>query len=225
MVSTSVGRTAYVSVTGTVTIPCTGTKCSIGSSSKPQLTNIVATPVDVSGTSLSGQSETALESAYGNIDFTIFGVVRAASNGAAPIVLSASTDPSGFPRSFVGSTDSAVSAAVVGDLPSGSNVFIGLLTVIFPDGTSAEYIQNGPNSWSWNGVAHNSHGDPIDRAGNILESPNPTATGTGSFNTSSTSSTGLTTTFSLLGAGPCYTTTVVEQNGVVIYSGGHYTSC
>ena len=224
MISTSAGRTAYVSVTGTVTIPCTGTKCSIGSSSKPQLTNIVATPVDVTGASLSGQSEAALESAFGSIDFTIFGVVRAGNNGATPIVLSASADPSGFPNSFVGSSDSAVSAAIN---PPGSdiNLVVALLTVIFPDGSSAQYVQTGPNSWSWNGIAHNSHGDPIDRTGKIIPSPNATATGTGSFNSSSTSSSGATTVFAVNSLAGCYTTTQVMQNGVVFYSGGHYTSC
>lgn len=202
--STSVARTALLQVHGKHLIDKFGNDYWLASST---------IPMDDSGTSLAGQSESALEAFYQTYDQTNFGVDR--NN---PIIGTSSILP-GLPPSFVVSTDVEVSTAInafVANLAAhGVNFTTGIFSVTFPaDGTSAEFVESPPGShnWVWNGVAHNKNGDRIDRNGNVIPNPNTSGTGGGHAEVSGFGK-GSGWTFDVGGFGSCTSVTTITVDG------------
>jgi hypothetical protein len=112
------------------------------------------TPVDASGNSLAGQSETYLENYYTQVDWSVFGVFR--SN---PTFASFTTGNQ--PLDFVGTPDTDVSADIVNSFGLGADIPPGTpITVTFSDGVVAIFVRTSDTSsdhthwWVWGNVAH-----------------------------------------------------------------------
>jgi hypothetical protein len=139
------------------------------------------TPVDASGNSLAGQSETYLENYYTQVDWSVFGVFR--------------SNPTFAPDTDV-SADIVNSFGLGADIPPGTPI-----TVTFSDGVVAIFVRTSDTSsdhthwWVWGNVAHNPKnicieapgtnmlkicGAPIDRSGNVLIDINTSGTVGGS---------------------------------------------
>jgi hypothetical protein len=127
-----------------------------------------AIPVDATGASMAGLSEASQESTYTALDQTIFG-----ANRSAPTALDISEE---YASSFINSTDEEVSPGIGSALihlgVNQATIPLGtVITVTFPDGTTAEFVRISTTSsyqWGWNGVAHNANKQLIDRSGNVI---------------------------------------------------------
>src|SRR5262249_29726460 len=138
------------------------------------------TPIDDSGNSLAGESESAQEGFYQTFDQTTFGVSRSFPTKV--------TMPDEYSGSFINSSPEETSPGIgralglmginPGNIPVGTTI-----TVEFEDGTTAQYIKQSATAtyqWLWNGVAHNKAGQRIDLHGNVIGNPNTAGTGGGS---------------------------------------------
>ena len=171
-----------------------------------------ATPIDASGTSLAGQAESAQESFYGSFDQTTFGVSR-----SSPTVVKISDE---YAASFVRSTEDEVSPGIgralilmgidQGSIPPGT-----VITVRFPDGTTAEYIKQSNFStyqWIWNGTAHDKNGRQIYRDGTFVTNSNTGGAGDGHANVPGFGS-GASWGFGVSAAPTCTFITTITVNG------------
>jgi hypothetical protein len=139
------------------------------------------TPVDSSGNSLAGNSESANESFFATLDQVIF-----AANRSAPQTV---TVPDDYTSTFINSTEGEVSPGIgAGLIAMGINPAqfpVGtLITVKFTDGTTAQYIKasgGGSYQWTWTGIAHDSQGHLMLRNGQRVANPNTAGNGSGSF--------------------------------------------
>lgn len=173
------------------------------------------TPIDSSGNSLAGESESDLEIFYGVLDSTSYGEWR---DGPFDAVI----PHSGPFQTFAGTPDSWVSEFLntEGALVTATMLAGDVVLVVFPDGTAAEYILGADNkTWTWNNKAWNSQKQPIDRNGNLI--PNPHTSGVGGGSTSvSGFGPGSGWRFEMQGQAECSSTvTVYDEDGNVISSG------
>jgi hypothetical protein len=170
VVSTSVSMSSNVKVTG-----------HYRGSSEPIWVVGSSTPVDSSGNSLAGNSESANESYFATYDQVLF-----AANRSAPVTV---TVPDEYTSTFINSTEEEVSPGIgeglaainvnPAALPPGT-----LITAKFTDGTTAQYIKNSDHSsyqWTWTGIAHDSKGRLMYRNGQLVVNPNTAGNGSGSF--------------------------------------------
>jgi hypothetical protein len=170
VVSTSKAETALMQVAG----EWVGTK-------EPIWRVTAATPIDSSGNSLAGNSESANESYFAAFDQVLFG-----ANRSAPQMVN---EPADYAGSFINSLDEEVvpgiSNALIQMGVNPATIAVGtLITVKFADGTTAQYIKASSTSsyqWTWTGVAHNSAGKLIHRDGSLVVNPNTAGNGSGSF--------------------------------------------
>lgn len=172
-VSSSNPETAYIAVNGTIrcrtgiTLPC-----------PLVLVNITTTPVDVSGNSLASLSESQLEQTYTSFDVALFGTER--NN---PLWITPQLPGFNLPDapSFIGSTDANINLDISLNGPlSEAIASLGVgeqFTIKFADNTTAQFqvdtisTINGHTivSFHWTGIAHDAHGNPIDRSGRIQQ--------------------------------------------------------
>jgi hypothetical protein len=143
-------------------------------------TQTAAVPIDSTGASIAGETESSQEAFYIALDQTLFG-----ANRGNPTTLNM---PENYSVSFIGSEDGETSPGIgqalflVGinpaEIPVGT-----VITVTFSDGTTAQFVKQSATAtyqWLWNGVAHNKAGQRINRAGGVIANPNTAGAGGGS---------------------------------------------
>jgi hypothetical protein len=183
-----------------------------------------ATPVDSSGNSLAGESASSQEAYYGALDQVIWGLDR-----KAPTQIN---EPPDYKTSIINSD--------YGEVTPGINVALGkldqpinpaaipvgsVLTVIFQDGTTAQFIKFSEtlsDMWQWNGIAHNAKGQLIHRDGSLVNNPNTTGTGGGNASAHGIGDTGQGWNYNMQAYPECTSSTIItDGSGQVL---GTYTS-
>lgn len=100
-----------------------------------------------------------------------------------------------------------------------------VLTVVFSDGTTAQFVKiDGDMSshWQWNGIAHNKKGQLIHRDGSLVNNPNTTGTGGGNASAHGIGDTGQGWNYHLNANPECTSSTIItDGSGQVL---GTYTS-
>src|SRR4029077_11191519 len=138
-----------------------------------------AQPVDSSGNSLAGQSESQLQAYFTSYDQILMGTSR--SN---PLTVN---EPTNYSPTFVNALDEEVGPGIDQALLLGQGVNWSFLpvntivTVIFSDGTKALYkkTNNTNDHWHWAGVAWDKNGNRINSGGQPLSNPNTSGGGGG----------------------------------------------
>jgi hypothetical protein len=212
--SQSYSRTAYVTVSGTIS-----TWCSLEHECSKALRNIAAVAIDANGNLISSDAELS------QIDAAIFGTDR--KSPAKSIQL----DPS-YQTSFINSVDEELTGGIsqglsdlginVGALPIGT-----VVTVKFQDGTQALFAKTCQctDMWHWTGIAYNKAGQRIDRQGNVIGNPNTSGGGGGLFHDSTRTTDGSQFDFWFSGGGACATSTTISIDGVVDSSWSGFVQC
>jgi hypothetical protein len=162
-----------------------------------------AVPVDSSGNSLAGESETQLEAYFASYDQISMG-----TNRSNPLTVN---EPAYYSTTFINALDQEVGPGIAqalaaekinwNSLPVGAFV-----TVVFSDGTKALYIKtNGQitDHWAWAGVAWDKHGNRINRAGQPQSNPNTSGTGGGAVTAPGFGASGGRYNWYLLGGDQC----------------------
>lgn len=203
VVSSTVGSSALMQVHGKHLIDKNGNDYWLASS---------ADPLDDAGNSLAGQSESAQESYYQTFDQTTFGV-----NRSAPTKVN---EPPDYAGSFINSSEEEV-------IPGTGNALIHMginpasiqpgtvITVVFEDGTTAQYVKvsnTATYQWTWNGIAHDKAGHRINRNGTLVSNPNTAGSGSGHAQVTGFGS-GSRWGFGVAGAPTCTFITTITVNG------------
>jgi hypothetical protein len=137
--------------------------------------------MDANGNSLAGNTESANESYFASQDQVLWGASR---NGPMTV-----TEPDERASSFINSLDVEVipgigEALLAKGIDQGFIEVGTVITVKFTDGTTAQYVKisgGGTVQWMWNGVAHNKANKRIRRDGSVIDDPNTTGNGGGTF--------------------------------------------
>jgi len=223
MVSTTNAETAYIWVTGEEVVEGPG---------KSTWKIVSTVPVDASGNSLAGESESEQEAAYGTIDLVVMSSTRFSPVFTQFTVtsqwnLGASTFPDNTDAQIGNGFEIAAykNGYDIGDnLPAGT-----IITIVFPPnaGDPADtYIATFTVSYSpiftltWTGYA-TKNGLPCDRNGNVSKNPNKTGRGAGSANVPGGPGG---SNFGIGGGDSCLSTTTVTWGDQTYYE-EHYTSC
>jgi hypothetical protein len=218
VVSSNNFETAYISVTGTVVM------VERDGSPEPELRGVASAPVDESGNSLAGESESSLENFFNYLDQTNFMGNRNAPTG----ILGVPASDAGSYTSFIGADlddlGARISNWITTDLNWVSETLpIGtIVTIEFPDHTSAQFIKVSTTAtirWEWTGKAWNAQHQPINQNGTLVNNPNSSGGGTGAFNW------GTNPGYALNGSNTCVTSTTVTIGGEVVFFGWHFLPC
>ncbi|HTV94781.1 MAG TPA: hypothetical protein VME42_02235 [Steroidobacteraceae bacterium] len=183
------------------------------------------TPIDGTGNSISGESESAQELFYNTFDQSLFGANRS--------IPTAVNEPDSYAASFINSNDEEVVPGIgyalilmginQGSIPTGT-----VITVTFSDGTTAQYVKASPTAtyqWTWNGTAHNKKGQLIDRAGGLIQNPNTAGLGSGVVTAPGFNPGGVDWNWVLNNLNECYVTVTADVSGESIDLGGFTIPC
>lgn len=184
-----------------------------------------AVPVNSSGISLAGESESELEAYFASYDQVLVGTSR--SN---PLQVN---EPSYYTTTFINSQDvevgPGIDQALAAQGVNWNSLSLGTtVTVVFPDGTKAIYIKfqvEYTDHWQWTGVAWDKNGNRINRAGQVQKNPNTSGGGGGSVDAPGFG-TGNRWSWAIFGGGSCtQNITINEPDGSSINLGTIVVPC
>jgi hypothetical protein len=217
MIGTSYASTAYVAVTGDIVTVIRG------GAPEQVLRNITATPIDASGNSLAGSSESSLESTFQQLDQMSFGTSRSGKIGFLQVPVDISPTFINIAEGMI-SLEGQIPALISNQYGITTGIPAGtVVTVVFQDQSKAQFYKVSAadtSQWLWNGFAWNSKNQLIDQFGNLRINPNSGGRGTGAGTVNMGAG-----NFGFEGDGFCVATTSVTWGGVFQGAEIHVLPC
>jgi len=170
VISNAYARSAFVAVTGEP-----APNCYPSNGCNPYLINAAGTAETQGGAAMTSDSQLS------QLDKGIFAVDR-----KSPTVVTVSPQ---YSVTFINSLDEEVGPGIDQALANKginwSTLPVGAIVLVkFQDGTRAAFVKTNSQitiHWAWFGFAWNANGQPINRGGGLIQNPNTSGTGGGSF--------------------------------------------